>query len=247
MAVQPVLEIVPDTISPLVNERDGEPEMKALIGPTQAQINSINSSLLGPVFGVGGNAATYFGADPNHVAMANDLGGAAFQMAAAGQWGRLGPAAPEIVSEPWLEPAINAGIQWGGGIQNQGMPWEAYLETQLPVGSRLPPSFKTFDFYDAETGVATSAKTLDTMTEGKLMTPSQVYSSMKGNIDAVINYDQAYTLDKRTVDPLEITSRELQVAVPATTNQQQWQQIERAVQYGKENGVNVIVIPVSNK
>ena len=44
------------------------------------------------------------------------------------------------------------------------MPWEDYLGTQLPAGSRLPPNVKTFDFFDRTTGVATSAKTLDTTT-----------------------------------------------------------------------------------
>lgn len=65
------------------------------------------------------------------------------------------------------------------------MPWEDYLGTQLPAGSRLPPNFKTFYFFDQTTGIATSAKTLDTTTAAKLAKPSQVYSSLKGNIDAV--------------------------------------------------------------
>jgi hypothetical protein len=29
------------------------------------------------------------------------------------------------------------GIEWGKGIQGQGMPWEDYLGTILPTGSRL--------------------------------------------------------------------------------------------------------------
>ena len=46
----------------------------------------------------------------------------------------------------------------------QGMPWENYLATKLPGGFRLPSKFKTFDFFDDISGVATSAKTLDTLT-----------------------------------------------------------------------------------
>ncbi|WP_371827877.1 hypothetical protein [Litchfieldella anticariensis] len=53
-------------------------------------------------------------------------------------------------------------MQWGRGIQGQGMPWEDFLASQLPAGSRLPPNFKTFDFYDPTTRTVTSAKTLDT-------------------------------------------------------------------------------------
>ncbi|WP_329957051.1 hypothetical protein [Pseudomonas fluorescens] len=38
------------------------------------------------------------------------------------------------------------------------MPWEDYLGTQLPAGTRLPPNFKTFDFFDRTTGVASRAE-----------------------------------------------------------------------------------------
>ncbi|MEC5196857.1 filamentous hemagglutinin [Xanthomonas campestris] len=44
-----------------------------------------------------------------------------------------------------------AGIEWGKGIQGQGMPWENYLASEMPASSRLPPNFKTFDFYDEAT------------------------------------------------------------------------------------------------
>lgn len=52
-----------------------------------------------------------------------------------------------------------SGIEWGKGIKGQGLPFEDYLDTQLPAGTRLPEGFKTFDFFDKETGLATSAKT----------------------------------------------------------------------------------------
>lgn len=123
------------------------------------------------------------------------------------------------------------------------MPWEDYLAGQLPSSSRLPPNFKTFDFYDIDSGNAISAKTLDTTTPSRLADPSRVYSSLKGNIDSVVNFDKPYTLSGTTLDPALITSRELQVAVPAETTPAQWQQIEQAIQYGKSNGVNVIVTP----
>ncbi|WP_082045735.1 MULTISPECIES: hypothetical protein [Pseudomonas] len=51
------------------------------------------------------------------------------------------------------------------------MPWEDYLGTQLPAGSLLPPNFKTFNFFDETTGIAISAKTLDTTTAAKLANP----------------------------------------------------------------------------
>jgi filamentous hemagglutinin len=231
----------------LVNELDGSSFAGATSGGwTQAGVNAVNGALLGPLFGVGGNMATYYGAMPQQVAAANDAGSAAFQMATAGTWRGWQPSVG-VVNKPWLGSVVDAGIQWGKGINNQGMPWEAYLETQLPAGSRLPPNFKTFDFYNEATGLAVSAKTLDTMAEGKLMSPSQVYSSMKRNIDAVISFDKPYEVSDMVLDPAKISARELRVAVPVTTSQAQWQQIERAIQYGKDNEVKVIVTPVSNK
>ncbi|RMU70628.1 Filamentous hemagglutinin, intein-containing [Pseudomonas syringae pv. apii] len=135
------------------------------------------------------------------------------------------------------------GIEWGKGIQGQGMPWEDYLGTQLPAGSRLPPNFKTFDFFDRTTGVATSAKTLDTTTAAKMANPSQVYSSLKGNIDTAAGFTE-YGLKDVTVSSSQITSRELQVAVPKATTSAQWDQINRAIEYGQNKGVTVKITKV---
>ena len=136
------------------------------------------------------------------------------------------------------------GIEWGKGIQGQGMPWEDYLGAQLPAGSRLPPNFKTFDFFDETTGIATSAKTLDTMTAAKLANPSQVYSSLKRSIDAAANFVES-SLKGVTVNSTQIVSRELQVAIPGNTTSAQWSQINRAIEYAQSKGVAVKVTRVN--
>ena len=138
---------------------------------------------------------------------------------------------------------LDAGIQWGKGIQGQSMPWENYLAGQLPADTRLPPNFKTFDFYDSQNGVATSAKTLDTTTAAKLADPSQVYYSLKGNIDAAANFP-GYQLGVNEVMPEKITVRDLQVAVPQGTSTAQWDQINKAIQYGQSQGVTVKITVV---
>lgn len=138
---------------------------------------------------------------------------------------------------------VDAGVQWGKGIVGQGMPWEDYLATKMPTGSRLPPNFKTFDFYDEATGIATSAKTLDTTTAAKIANPTQIYSSLKGNIDAVANFTEA-SLSRTTLTASDITARQLQLAVPAGTTSAQWTQINRAIEYGQSQGVKVIVTTV---
>lgn len=132
----------------------------------------------------------------------------------------------------------NPGIQWGKGIHAQGMPWEDHLAKQMPAGSRLPPGFKAFDFFDRASGVATSAKTLDTTTPTKIADPKQVYSSLVGNIDDAADFTR-YTLQGRTLNASQITARELQVAVPKGTTPAQWEQISKAIQYGQGRGVTV--------
>ncbi|PWK43233.1 two-partner secretion domain-containing protein [Pseudomonas sp. OV226] len=136
------------------------------------------------------------------------------------------------------------GIAWGKGIQSQGLPWEDYLGTQLPAGSRLPPNFKTFDFFDETTGIATSAKTLDTTTAAKIANPSQVYSSLKGNIDAAANFVES-GLKGVTVNSSQITARELQVAIPKATTNAQWVQINKAIEYGQSKGITVKITKVN--
>ena len=135
------------------------------------------------------------------------------------------------------------GIQWGNGIEAQGMPWENYLATKLPVGSRLPPNFNTFDFFDDISGVATSAKSLDTLTPAKLANPSQIYSSLRGNIDAVADFESA-RLSNTIVKAEEISQRVLEVAIPAGTTPAQWDQIAKAIQYGQGRGVIVKVTQI---
>ncbi len=80
----------------------------------------------------------------------------------------------------------------------QGMPWEDYVGKVLPADARLPQKFKTFDYYDGATKTAVSAKTMDTQTMAKLNNPNQVYSSIKGNIDAAAKFE-TYTLSKTSL------------------------------------------------
>ena len=77
-----------------------------------------------------------------------------------------------------------------------------------------------------------SAKTLDTTTAAKLANPSQIYSSLKGNIDAVASFSES-GLKGVTVTPSQITARELQVAIPEAATSAQWEQINRAIEYGQ--------------
>ena len=125
----------------------------------------------------------------------------------------------------------------------QGMPWEDYVGGSLPADARLPKNFKTFDYYDGATKTAVSAKSMDTQTMAKLANPNQVYSSIKENIDAAAKFE-TYTLSKTPLDSSMISNREIQLAVPANTTKTQWTEINRAIEYGKSQGVTVKVTQV---
>ncbi len=139
--------------------------------------------------------------------------------------------------------ASEVGMQWGQGNMKQGMPWEDYVGKSLPADARLPKNFKTFDYYDGATKTATSVKSMDTQTMAKLANPNQVYSLIKGNIDAAAKFKE-YALSGRELTSSMISNREIQLAIPAHTTKTQWAEINRAIEYGKSQGVKVTVTQV---
>ncbi|WP_223882185.1 hypothetical protein [Kluyvera genomosp. 3] len=139
--------------------------------------------------------------------------------------------------------AADIGLKWGQGNMKQGMPWVDYVGTSLPADARLPPRFKTFDYYDGATKTAVSAKSLDTQTLSRLNKPNQLYTKVKGDIDAAAKFE-TYTLSKTPLDSSMISNREIQLAVPANTTKTQWTETNRAIEYGKSQGVTVKVTQV---
>ncbi|HEY6926623.1 MAG TPA: RHS repeat-associated core domain-containing protein, partial [Steroidobacteraceae bacterium] len=143
-------------------------------------------------------------------------------------------------------PQSQTGIVWAtnvSGIKAQGLAFEDYAATQLPAGSRLPPNFKTFDFYDQATGTATSVKTLNTLAPGYSANPTSIYSSLSQYINDMKSFTN-YSLGKRSLSAAQITTREMQLAVPAGTTAAEWTQITRAVNYASQLGMKLIVTVV---
>lgn len=139
--------------------------------------------------------------------------------------------------------ASEVGMQWGQGNMKQGMPWEDYVGKKLPADARLPQNFKTFDYYDGATKTAVSAKSMDTQTMAKLTNPNQVYNSIKGNINASAKFERS-ELSGQLLNSSMIAKREIQLAIPASTTKIQWVEINRAIEYGKSQGVTVKVTQV---
>lgn len=134
-------------------------------------------------------------------------------------------------------------MSWTEGNYAQGYPFEDYMVTQLPKGSRLPEGFKTFDFYDVKAKTAISVKTLNTNTPSRIRDPKQLYTSIKRNIDDVVKFQGDRKL-KVILEPGDITKREVVIAIPKSTTTQQWEQINKAIVYGSEKNVKVKITVV---
>jgi YD repeat-containing protein len=141
------------------------------------------------------------------------------------------------------------GIVWGRGIQGQGAPWEVFLagrgDLGIDLNARVKSNFRTYDFWNAETGTATSAKTLNTNTDSFLNDPRRVSASIRRNIDDIVNFPGDGRGNFR-LDPGDIQNRRLELAVPSNVRQAQWAEIQRAINYGAENNVVVAVTKVGS-
>jgi hypothetical protein len=130
------------------------------------------------------------------------------------------------------------GIDWKGGIKDQGDPLEGYIEKQNPEATTLPPTSKTFDEFIKTTGEAISAKTLNTLSVSYIKNPQSIYWRMKGYVDAAADYEPGAAID---VDSTKIESRTIQLAIPEYTSPTQWRYLFAAIRYARERDVWVII------
>ena len=77
---------------------------------------------------------------------------------------------------------------------------------------------------------------------GKILSATEKQAAL--TLNAAANFDEPYTLNGKTLDPADISRRELIVAVPASTTPAQWEQIGNAIQYGKTQNVTVKITVV---
>jgi filamentous hemagglutinin len=102
----------------------------------------------------------------------------------------------------------------------------------------LRPNATGFDLFDETTGEATSAKTLDSKTMTYIRKPQEIYRKVTGYVDDAVNYQPRKSFD---VDSALISSRTIQLAIPEHTSPEQWRYLLRAIIYGKDNGVKVLI------
>lgn len=126
------------------------------------------------------------------------------------------------------------GIVWSQGIKGQGKPFEAYVGEQIPDAKKMPETSKVFDQFDPATGTAISDKTLNTLSISYIRYPQQIYRKLTQYVDAAADYKPRVYFD---VDPSEIQTKTLQLAVPEYTSPTQWRYLFWALAYGSERGV----------
>jgi hypothetical protein len=149
------------------------------------------------------------------------------------------PQAPkEIEGTGRIVDNSEANIVWGKGIKEQSGNWEDYIANENPDASKLRPGAPVFDHFNAETGEAISAKTLNTLTVNRIKKPQNIFNTLKRYVDNAVNYDRRLKSD---VDPADIQSKTIHLAIPEYTSPAQWRQILRAIIYGKDNGVSIVI------
>lgn len=128
-------------------------------------------------------------------------------------------------------------LPWEGGVGPRGLAWEKNRAGRYPEVRRLDTWSKTFDGIDDASGEAISEKTLDSLTYTYASKPQNIYSKTKGYIDEVADYKNRGIW--RDIDPSQIRSRTIELAIPDYTSPAQWRVFSKAVEYGRQRGVKV--------
>jgi filamentous hemagglutinin len=102
----------------------------------------------------------------------------------------------------------------------------------------LPPKSTTFDHFKGATGEAISNKTLNTLSVSYIKNPESIYGKVAGYVDKAVNYAPRRSSD---LDPKDIVSKTVHLAIPEYTNPTQWRHLLRAIIYGKDNDVSVVI------
>jgi hypothetical protein len=130
-------------------------------------------------------------------------------------------------------------IKWNTKIEDQGRPFERYIKEENPNLVKLEPTnSKGFDLFDPTAREAISAKTLNTQSMSYIKNPQSVFDKVKLYVDNAVNFEPYRRTD---LDPANIESKSLYLAVPEWTSPIQWRYLLRAIIYGKDNGVSIVI------
>ncbi|WP_413482323.1 DUF637 domain-containing protein [Morganella psychrotolerans] len=128
----------------------------------------------------------------------------------------------------------------GSGINQQGMPFEHYIGTQLPANSKLPDNFKTFDFYDSKNKTAISVKTINTQTDSRLRKPNAIKYTINGHVNDIIKFKEHEKSRMKLTSDI-IDKKALYIGLPEKTTKEQWEGINSAIKNANEKNVDIKV------
>jgi hypothetical protein len=97
---------------------------------------------------------------------------------------------------------------------------------------------KRFDHFNDATGEATSNKTLNTLSMSYIRDPQEIYRKVTRYVNDAINYEPR---TKSEPNPEDILSKTIQLAIPEYTSPTQWRYLLRAIIYGEDNGVSIVI------
>ena len=116
------------------------------------------------------------------------------------------------------------------------LPWlERGLIIEEQLGKNLKGNFPTIDKF--LNGVATSIKSIDLKAKS-YQNANALYSKLKGYINQVAKF-KGQRWNGVAIQEEDITKRALDVAIPRGASESQVEAIQKAIEYGKNNGVQV--------
>lgn len=137
------------------------------------------------------------------------------------------------------------GMQWGKGIAWQGKPFEAFVQTKLPLGTldlnTVKNNFSSFAHL-TPAGVAISTKTMDTAAK-TYQQSCTITRTLNKYVDDMIKFTEDGAKEN-IIWSNSFTGREMHLAVPMSTMAEQFSAIAKTVEYAKQFGVNVVVTKV---
>lgn len=157
-------------------------------------------------------------------------------------------AALRFVNRIRPEP-VDAGIVWKRGNHAQGTPWEKFLDANrlADLGENLNdafPNHPVFDYAKLASGkiIATSAKTMDTITPSRIAHPKYVGYTINKMVRDVVGYSES------SIGIIEIGNktvvRRIELAIPSGTTTAQWKIINDKITWAASQGVALVVTKV---
>lgn len=137
---------------------------------------------------------------------------------------------------------IDLDIPFGRGIREQGDAWEGYLERRGDLGVRSPSSFPVFDFSDDPTGIATSAKTLNSGPGTSYRDrPASIHSRLMSYAKRASEFEYGVQ-GSYVIDGMDITDRVIRLSVPDDLNPEQITHIKRAIEDARNLDTPVTIV-----